>query len=145
MGVLNGTSLKLPLSSVATKLDGMPVPVNVMVAPGIALPSPHTNIPDNSERGCPTFTSKKEKNVASWVFGQVGDGEGVVLVGSILITFEELKSHDVPAVQFWFVIMLLPLFENTFELADVLPIASVLNNTAARVTNTNVVDVSLIQ
>jgi hypothetical protein len=75
---------------------------------------------------------------------RVGDGEDVVLVGSRLISFEELRTHEVPAVQFWFVIMLLPLFENTFELADVLPIASVLNNIAARVANANVLDALLI-
>ena len=68
----------------------------------------------------------------------------MVLVGSRVMTFEELKVHEVPAVQFCSVFMLLPLFENTFVLADVLPIATVLNNTAARVTNVNVVDVLLM-
>jgi hypothetical protein len=40
--------------------------------------------------------------------------------------------------------MLLPLFENTFELADVLPIANVLNNSAASDASANVVDVLLM-
>ncbi len=46
---------------------------------------------------------------------RVGDREDVIL-GSRLITFEELKSHEVPAVQFWLVIMLL----SPSELANVL-------------------------
>lgn len=39
-----------------------------------------------------------------------------------------------------FDMMLLPLFENTFELADVLPVANVLNNSAASDASANVVD-----
>jgi len=121
----------------------MPVPVNVIVAPATPVESDsHSSEPDNSGE-----SSANDKIVVGIPLGQgagEGEGEGVVLVGSRVITFEELKVHEVPAVQFWPVMMLLPLFENTFELADVLPIATVLNNTAARLANANVVDVLLM-
>ena len=89
-------------------------------------PTPASSLPDNISRsGIPETV-----NIV------------VVLNGKVKAL--ELKLHEVPAVQFWSVMMLLPLFQRTFELADVFPIASVLNNTAARVTNANVIDVLLI-
>jgi len=69
--------------------------------------------------------------------GKPGEG-GFVLPGSPVITLEELKLHELPAVQFWSVIMLLPPLEKPLELADVLPITNVLNNTAASDANPNV-------
>jgi hypothetical protein len=59
---------------------------------------------------------------------------------SRLITFEELKVHEVPPTQFWWVFIILPLFYKSFELADVLPIATVLNNNTAIDANAIVVD-----
>ena len=47
--------------------------------------------------------------------------------------------HDLSAVQFWSVMMLLPPLEKRLDLADVLPIAIVLNNTITRDANANVV------
>jgi hypothetical protein len=116
--------------------------VNVIVAPLITVGVlTHVREPDNS--GGATANVKIVKPPSSEAQGE-GEGEGVVLEGCWVITFEEVKLHEPSAIQFCFVMMLLPLFENTFELADVLPIATVLNNTAARVINTNVVDVLLI-
>jgi hypothetical protein len=46
--------------------------------------------------------------------------------------------------QFWWVFIILPLFEKSFELADALPIATVLNNSGATDANANVVDVLLM-
>jgi hypothetical protein len=123
----------------------MPVPVNVIVAPATPVESDsHSSEPDNSGE-----SSANDKIVVGIPLGQgegegEGEGEGVILLpGCWVITFEELKVHEPPAVQFWSVMMLLPLFEN-FALADVLPIATVLNNIAAIGINTDVVDLLLI-
>jgi len=56
------------------------------------------------------------------------------------ITLEELKLHEVPATQFWWVFIILPLFDKPFELADALPIATVLSNTVTRDANASRVD-----
>ena len=141
MGVVNGTLLKLPNSSVvATTSDEIPVPLNVIVAPPIGGPATHSNVPDNVAYVFPTVTSTPD-NINDVASSGHGFGEEVVvLVGSLLITFEELKSHEVPAVQFWFDMILLPLFE-IFELAEALPITNVLSNIVTSDANPKAVDV----
>ena len=110
------------------------------MAPVISVPSSHTRVPVSR----PVAITDNDKSVTPP--GQVGEGEGegVVLPGCWVTTFEELKVHEPSAVQFWCVMTLLPLFENTFALADVLPIATVLNNIAAIVINADIVDLLFI-
>ena len=85
---------------VATTLGGTPVPVNVIIAPGtpVSGEAAHCKYPDN------VFCAANRERIVSAVGKQglegEGEGEGLVLAGCWVITFEEVKVHESVSEQF---------------------------------------------